>query len=234
MQKIQESKIKMSRTVSGILNVYPEIVTKTPGLPEAHDQLDYLIEETERHSQGQRNTGTELTELKSQARRELETILRKICAAMAASATVSADPLFKSNRNKFLLTDSEITRQRDMQLFGLSYSIYSEAAPYAARLEPFATAEEVAKLKDFADNFNELIPRRQTQKSKSTLSTRNLEDAVLQIDLLLSDWIDVLVRPWEFNDPDFYKAYKNGRSIVNAASQKRKSASEENARTQQN
>ena len=31
MQKIQESKIKMSRTVSGILNVYPEIVTKTKG-----------------------------------------------------------------------------------------------------------------------------------------------------------------------------------------------------------
>ena len=223
MQKIQESKIKMSRTVSGILNVYPEIVTKTPGLTEAQDVLDHLIGETERHSQDQRNTGAELTGLKNQARTALETSLRKICAAMAASATVSADPVFKSNRQKFLLTDSEIKRQRDMQLFGLSYSIYGNAAPYAAKLEPFATSEEVTELKEFADNFNQLIPRRQTQKSKSALSTKNLEDAVSQIDLLLYDTIDVLVKPWEFKESDFYNSYKNGRSIVNVASAKHKS-----------
>ena len=72
MQKIQESKIKMSRTVSGILNVYPEIVTKTPGLTEAQNVLDDLIGETERHSQDQRNTGAELTGLKQAVANEGE------------------------------------------------------------------------------------------------------------------------------------------------------------------
>ena len=38
MQKNQESRIKMSRTVSGILNVYPEIMAKTSGLPDANDK----------------------------------------------------------------------------------------------------------------------------------------------------------------------------------------------------
>jgi hypothetical protein len=91
------------------------------------------------------------------------------CAAMAASATVSTDPMQKSIREKYLITDSEITRQRDMQL-----------------------------------------------------STQNLEDVVSQIDLLLNDKIDILVRPWEFKEPNFDKAYKNGRYIGNAASPKRK------------
>ena len=212
----------MSRTVSGILNVYPEIVAKTPGLTEAHEELDHLIGETERHSQDQLNTGTEITGLKNEARLALEKSLRKICAAMAASATVSTDPMLKSIRDKYLITDSEIARQRDMQLFGLSYSIYGDASPYATKLEPFATADEVTELKECADNFNELLPRKRTQRSKSTLSTQNLEDVVSQIDLLLNDKIDILIRPWEFKEPNFYKAYKNGRYIVNAASPKRK------------
>ena len=229
MRKNQESKIKMGRTVAGILNVYPEIVAKTPGLPEADEELIHLIGETERHSQDQRNTGTELTELKNAARLELETGLRKICAAMAAKATASTDPAFKSIREKFLIPDSEITRQRDMQLFGLSYSIYGEATPYAGQLEPFATADDVTGLKELADNFNALLPRRQTQKSKSVLSTQNLGDAVAQIELLLNDKVDVLIKPWEFKEPDFYKAYKNGRFIMNPASRKRKSTDEATA-----
>ena len=211
----------------------PEIVAKTPGLPEAHEELDHLIGETERYSQGQLNTGTEITGQKNEARLALEKSLRKICAAMAASATVSTDPMQKSIREKYLIIDSEITRQRDMQLFGLSYSVYGEAAPLAAKLEPFATADEVTELKECADNFNELLPQKRTQRTKSALSTKNLEDAVSQIDLLLNDKMDVLVRPWEFKEPNFYKAYKNGRYIVNAASPKRKTADKVTSKSQE-
>ena len=226
MQKNQESKIKMSRTVSGIITSFPEIVAKTPGLPEANEELKHLIGETERHTQGQRNTGTELTGMKNNARLALETGLRKICAAMAAYVTVSTDPAIKSLRKKFQINDSEIGRQRDMQLFSLAYTVYGDALPYGALLEPFASADEVTALKDMADNFNELLPQKQTQKSKSTLSTQNLEDAVVQIDLLINETIDVLVKPWEFKEPDFYKAYKNARYIVDAASRKVKKTEE--------
>ena len=113
-----------------------------------------------------------------------------------------------------------------MQLFSLAYTVYGDALPYAALLEPFATANEVTALKDMADNFNELLPQKQTQKSKSTLSTQNLEDAVEQIDQLLNETIDILVKPWEFKEPDFYKAYKNARYIVDAASRKVKKTEE--------
>jgi len=222
MQKYQESKIKMSRTVAGILNVFPEIVAKTPGLSEAQNELTHLIGETERHTQGQQNTGTELTEVKHKTRLALETSLRKVCAAMAAFTMVSTDPSVQLLKKKFQINDSEFIRKRDMQLFALAYSVYGDTMPYADKLIPFITPDEVNELKDLADNFNELLPQKQTQRSKSILSTQNLEDAVSQIDLLLNDTIDVLVKPWEFKDSDFYKTYKNGRMIVDTSSRKAK------------
>ena len=92
MNKKQESRIKMGRAVSGILSGFEEIATKTPGLAQAHETLDQLIGETERHSQGQLNTGTEFTRKKDASRLVLETSIRKVCAALAAFATVSTDP----------------------------------------------------------------------------------------------------------------------------------------------
>ncbi len=220
MNKKQERKIKMGRAVSGILNGFQEIVTKTPGLAQAHQMLDQLIGETERYSQGQRNTGTELTRKKDELRLVLETAIRRICASLAAYATVSTDPVVRVLKDKYQFSDTQIKMQRDMQLFSLAYAVYGDAILYADKLEPFAAAKDVGDLKDLADNFNQLLPQKRTQQSKSILSTKNLEDAVNQIDLLLIDTIDILVKPSEFTSPDFFKAYKNSRTIVDVASRK--------------
>jgi len=114
----------------------------------------------------------------------------------------------------------------DMQLFSFAYTVYGDALPYAALLEPFVSADEVTELKDLADDFNEALPRQRTQQSKSVLSTQNLEEAVDQIDFLLNDTIDVLVKPWESKEPDFFKAIRNARMIVDAASRKTKKTEE--------
>lgn len=226
MQKIQESKIKMSRSVSGILTAYEEVVTRTPGLNAAHTALDNMIGETERHSQGQLNKGTEITAQKNEARLALENAAIQIGAALAAYATSSTDAALKILKEKYQVKDSEIRKKRDMQLFSYAYTLYSDASPYATLLEPFATAAEVNQLKDKADNFNALLPQKRTQVSKSSLSTQNLEEAIAQIDLLLNDTIDILVKPWETKEPDFFKAYKNARAIVDSASRKAKKTDE--------
>ncbi|MDP2335109.1 MAG: hypothetical protein Q8N05_01410 [Bacteroidota bacterium] len=228
MQKIQESKIKMSRSVSGILTSYEEVVTRTPGLNAAHDALNNLIGETERHNRGQLNNGTELTTQKNDARLVLETGAIHISAAMAAYATAPNDPTLKVLKDKYQVNDTEIKKKRDMQLFSYAYSLYDDATPYAANLEPFATAGEVAQLKDKADNFNALLPQRRTQVSKSSLSTQNLEEAIAQIDVLLNNTIDILMKPWETKEADFFKAYKNARVIVDSASRKPKIDAEPN------
>jgi len=222
MQKTQESKIKMSRAVSGILTGSEEIVMRTPGLNAAHIALDNLIGETEQHNQGQLNNGKELTTSKNNARSLVVKGIIKICAALAAYGTVATDPAIKILKDKYKVNDSGIKKLRDMQLFTYAYTVYGDALPYATLLDPFATADEVAQLKVLADNYNSSLPQKRTQQSKSALSTQNLEDAVAQIDLLLNDTIDVLVKAWETKEPNFFKAYKNARMIVDAASRKAK------------
>ena len=222
MQKIQESKIKMSRAVSGILNGYAELVNRTPGLTVAHRMLDNLIGETEQHNQDQLNNGKELTTGKKEARNLLTLGTISIRSALAALGTSSDDPQLKLLKVKYQAADSEVKRMRDMQLSTYAYTVYNDALPYATQMNPFATADDVAQLKVLADNFNSSLPQKRTQQSKSKLSTQNLEDVVAQIDLLLNDTIDVLVKPWENKEPNFYKAYQNARMLVDAASRKTK------------
>ena len=220
MQKLQESKIKMARATSGVLESFEGIVSRTPGLSDAWNMLVDLIGETERYSQGQLAKGNELTAKKNEARAALVTGTLKICAALAAYATVSTDPKIRILKEKYQIADSEVKKLRDMPLFSYSYTVYGDAFPFATQLDPFASEGEVNELKELADNFNVLLPQKRTQLSKSSLSTQNLEDAISQIDLLLKDTIDVLVKPWEYKEPDFLKAYTNARIIVDAASRK--------------
>ena len=220
MQKSQESKIKMARAVAGILSGNEPTVNSTPGLSAATSELNMLIGETESHSQGQMNTGTELTLQKNAARAALETGTLKVCAALAAYATASADPNVKTLKGKYQVANSEVKKMRDMPLFNYAYTVFGDAQPFANMLEPFASAAEVAELKTLADNFNALMPQKRTQLSLSALSTQNLEEAIARIDLLLKDTLDVLVKPWEFKNPDFYRAYTNARVLVDAPSRK--------------
>jgi hypothetical protein len=220
MQKTQESKIKMSRAVSGILTAYEDVVLRIPGLNAAHIALENLIAETERHSKNQLNKGTGLTALKDDSRGLLENEVIHIGAAVVAQAKASNDPAYLLLKEKYKVTDTEIKKKRDMTLFTYAYSLYDDAISYVPQIEPFATADEINQLKVTADNFNELLPKRRTQVSQSALATANLDDAVTQIDLLLEETIDVLVKPFETKESDFYKAYKNARFKVVAASHK--------------
>lgn len=104
--------------------------------------------------------------------------------------------------------------------------LFTDASPLATMLGPFAVEEDVVRLKALADNFNELLPQKRTQQSKTSLSTQNLEDAIDRIDELLNETIDVLVKPWEYINPDFYGAYTNARIIVDAPSRKNTSPTE--------
>lgn len=220
MKKTQESKVKMARATLGILTGNEEIVAGTPGLGNATEALMELIGETEYHSQGQLNTGGELTVRKNEARESLTLATLKVAAALAAYGAASADPVVQLLKAKYQVSDNKVKRMRDMPLFAFASMAFTDASPIAAQLTPFAAEEDVAGLKTLADNFNALLPQKRTQLSKSSLSTRNLDDAIDRIDKLLKNTIDVLVKPWEYSQPDFFRAYTNARIIVDAPSRK--------------
>jgi len=107
-----------------------------------------------------------------------------------------------------------------MPLFAFASMAFTDASPIATQHAPFATEEDVAGLKTLADNFNALLPQKRTQLSKSSLSTQNLDDAIDRIYKLIKETIDMLVKPWEYNQTDFFRAYTNARIIVDAPSRR--------------
>ncbi|GAB1452336.1 hypothetical protein MASR2M47_23920 [Draconibacterium sp.] len=129
MQKRQESKVKMARATLGILTGNQEIVAETPGLAEATETLTGLVEETEYHSQGQMNTGSEFTARKNEARAALTVATLKVCAALAAHATVSADPAVKLLKKKYQVADTEVKKLRDMPLYTYANTLFADAGP---------------------------------------------------------------------------------------------------------
>ena len=219
MDKKQESKIKMGRAVSAILTSYNEIVLQTPGLNEANTSLGNLLNDVQKHGQGQLIDGNELTKEKANIRSELETALKKVTKAMVAFATNSKDTLLKE---KHRYSNSDIERMKDSDLFNTSYNVYGDALLIAKDLEPFATLDDVTGLKALADDFNNLLPQKRNQVDKRSVSTQNLEDAVNEISELLKDTMDPLMAPLEFTQPDFFKAYMNARIIVDPAYRKKK------------
>lgn len=216
----------MARATSGVLESNNGIVARTPGLNDAILTLNDLIAEIGGHSTEQMKKGAELTKLKKEARTAFVTGILKIRAAVSAYATASTDPEVKKLKEKYQGPDSEVKRMRDMPLFSYGYLVYGDAASFATQLDPFATEAEVVELKDLADNFNASLPQKRTQLTKSSVSTQNLEEALTRIDSLLNDTIDVLVKPWEYKEPDFFKVYTNARIIVNTASRKKQSSPE--------
>lgn len=222
MDKRQESIVKMSRSTSAILTSFAAVVTKTPGLSDAHLELDKRLADVEKYLQKQIPEGTNITTVKQHTRDSLEECFRKINSALCAFATLSTDPLIKSLVEKYKYTKSEIEHMKDMTLFSTSYVLYGDALTHVAKLVPYATPEDVEELKDLADDFNIYLPQKRTHIDLRSVATQNIKEAVDGIVGLLKETIDKLVVPWEFKEPDFYKAFKNSRKIPDPPTIKRK------------
>lgn len=218
MNKDQETKVKMARSVSGILSGAEDMVTKTPGLEDAHAVLIELLLESEKYAQKQSDKGTEITDQKGKVRKQLETKFRKVKSALAAFVVTSKDASLQGLVKKYEYSKSEVEHMRDITLFTNSYVLYGDATPHAAKLVPHATSADVEDLKKLADDFNIYLPKKRTQTSKSMVATQNIEEVLVKMDTLFRETMDILMDPWEFNDHDFYGSYKNARSLVNAAS----------------
>jgi hypothetical protein len=215
MDKGQDKHIRMFRSVLGILDSNEKTVATIPGLKKAETDLDNIVNDSETHHQGQGNTGEVFTKQKNNARKAVNLSIKKVGNGVVATATSSDDPAIKILKEKHRRTDSEIDKLPEKDVFSTAYLLYADAKPIAAKLAPFVTEAEVDELKENADTFNALRPKKRVQLNKSTTSTRNLEEDVASGNLLIKDTIDLLMAPVEFMDKDFYTMYKYAREIVN-------------------
>lgn len=79
------------------------------------------------------------------------------------------------------------------------------------------TTEKVTDLTTSLTNFKEAIPQKRVATSTTKVSTENIGDVINSLHTLLKEELDALMLLLEEDQPDFYKAYKNARLIVDYA-----------------
>ncbi len=115
-------------------------------------------------------------------------------------------------------TKSELKTAPDPVLYNIGTLLVSLATPILADLNKyFISSDKMDKLNGLLADFNGAIPQKRVAVSVSKVSTVNIGEVVSSLNTMLKDEIDVLMLLFEETQPDFYRAYKNARIIVDYA-----------------
>lgn len=124
------------------------------------------------------------------------------------------------------LVKSDLERKRDTTFFNTCQMIYEKILPFVNDMGEYQlTTDELNKLKTATNGYGEVLqkPREAISKRKTTGET--LDSVMSEIDKLLKDQIDPLVKTFEETNKDAVHTYKNARIIVDIG--KRKKGEEE-------
>jgi hypothetical protein len=184
-----------------------------PELAAAHQQLKEKMTLIDQHRQIQEVNNTGLTKNKRLLREELTTLILRFSAALAASAATKNDVVLITKVNYTL---SDLKKSSDRILCDIAVMINGLAAPATADLQKyFVGPDELAKFDRLTNDFKSAIPLKRVATNVSKVSTGNINDIYHEIDSLLKNKVDLLIKPFRFTQPDFFNAYKNGRTLVN-------------------
>jgi len=145
-------------------------------------------------------------------RDNLVTRILQLSAALKAHANSTKNKELKAKAN---YTKSELKTAPDPVLYNIGTLMVSLATPILEDLNKyFVGNDKMDDLNGLLADFNVAIPQKRVANSVSKVSTVNIGELVSSLSILLKEEIDVLMQLFEETQPDFYRAYKNARIIV--------------------
>lgn len=212
MDRIQINKSRMYGSVDAVLNANPDLTAKIPDLVAAHLRLNNGLIAISQNRQVQEADTRGLTKNKSGLRASLIRMILKFSAALMGYALSVKDDALKS---KAKYTASDLNVSADPVLIDIGNLMVSLATPIKGELAKFFIGEaEFTEMTGLLHDFKLAMPLRRVATSVSKVSTANISEVFDAQDKLLRDELDVLMLSFQFTQPDFYKAYKNARSII--------------------
>lgn len=212
MNAVQINKSRMYMATNQVLETNQASYAGMEELVVAVQQLKGYNEVLTEYRQIQELNQTGLTSNKLLLKEKLTTQLLKVVSALTAHATATKDAVLLSRvsyRPSALL-------KPDPVLADIALLIYNEGMRVGEPLgKYFVTEEDLAVLDSLILQFKESIPQKRVATNVSKVSTMNIAAVFAATDKLLKTEIDLLMLPFQFNNPDFYNAYKNARIIVN-------------------
>ena len=213
MNKRQLNKWRMFGSVVTVLDENSALVSSLNDLAAAIERFKsgQLIINQNRQVQEAKTTG--LTMNKKVKREKLFQMITKFSAALKGYATLVNDEEIKAkadyNRSDLLRVADSVLYDIGMLLYGMAIAHKDDMVRY------FIGDAELKGMEQLLTEFVLAIPKKRVATSLSKTSTDNIESTFASQEKLLRDEIDVLMLLFQDNNPDFYKAYKNARAIVN-------------------
>ncbi len=212
MNRIQINKSRMYASVDSVLGSNPDFVATMGDLVSTHERFKDGLDAISQNRQVQEANSKGLTKSKSELRAQLTTLISKFSAALMAYALSVKNEELKS---KARYTNSVLITVGDPVFVDIGNLMLKLATPLKSELAGFFIGEaEFARLSSLLQEFRVAQPLRRVATSVSKVSTTNIGDMFDAQDKLLRDEMDILMLSFQFTHPDFYKAYKNARSIV--------------------
>ena len=213
MNSKQINKNRMYGATILVLDNNLALVAAIPELAAAHQQLKEKMGQIDQERQVQEVDNTGLTRNKSLLREELTTLLLRISAAVVAVSATRNDVVLRTKVNYRL---SDLKKSSDKILCDIAVMINRIASPLEADLEKyFVGKEELAKFDELTAEFKLSIPLKRVATTFSKVSTGNIDEVYHAMDALLRNKVDLLMQPYQFTQPNFFHAYKNGRMVIN-------------------
>jgi hypothetical protein len=226
MDKLKVSKGRMYHSSDLVLDKYSSSFAEHEELCNAHQELKRRIATIDVVEQGQLSDNKGLTQYKAGLRVEVTQIILKFSTALKAFATVqkSKDLL---NRASFLASD--LARISDPTLFNLGMMLYNLADPLREQLAKFfLTEQDYKRAESLLADFKAAIPQRRMASTVSISTSRKMTELFQSLDRLLKEQIDLLVTPFKYDHPDFYREYTIARKVVSNMKKSKGKSSKEN------
>lgn len=212
MTKNQSNKVRMYFATSRVLDENSSLFSSIEALINAHNALKSNMEVLGDYRQIQAMKSSGLTTQKQVLRGKMMQLLLRTCSALKAHALVSENIELKQ---KCTYNKTEFVRMSDPVFADVARLILDLALPLIDALGIyFLEQQHLDELADLIVQFKASIPGKRAASSVSKVSTKMIQEIIHKNDTLLKESLDNLMDPFEYVQPDFYRAYKNARIIV--------------------
>lgn len=202
----------MYESVNLVLSNHSPLFSQLEDLVLGHQRLQLGIQQIGQYRQVQETDNSGLTEVKIDLRANVITQVLQLSAALKSYANATNDKELKTKAN---YSKSDLIQSADPVLYDIGILLVNLAVPLQPALSKyFVTPEKLNEMNSLLADFNAAIPQKRVANSMSKVSTLNISVVFNSMSKMLKEEMDVLMLLFEQAEPDFYKAYKNARSIV--------------------
>ena len=218
MNTRQKSKSEMYQTVGQVCDDEAGIISEIAAFQTAVNQFKAIFAQILETEQIRSQPLTGITAGKSADRANLTKTAAAVAGFLSAYASVTKNAALKSDVN---FSNSKLLLMREDMLVQTAQNIHDLGTANAAALKDYGvTAAKSAELQTAIDAFKISMLKPRTAKDQKATLTVNRDELFAQMDDILINQMDFLVKNFEQTHPDFVRKYRQARKIKDPATVK--------------